>query len=633
MSEASSEERDQLLASIADGLSYLSEAQTVPTDHSEPQAPFRPDEIDFADVGSWLPRVLQVQEWLNLGQLIDDKSAKAAVRSLAELLLDDASDEDKSTLTLSEAVVSALEERVSSAHSKCENFVANVENHGQTVDGATETWREAWDNEPVAAVATGPVSAKTDIKRISTLISDVEKGRTDLNPSYQRGDVWPTKDAQKLIESIVRGIPLPSVILLQPKGQMGAQVVDGKQRITSILRFVGRHPDAIETVKNADRDYPGNNLLKLFNTDYRKFKRVWKAAGVSPALSAATERELKFPFPLPTGKNTGLVNGLQHLKGKYFTEIELEKVKVADFPEEIKDIFFGDTGYHVPIIQYLHASQRQIHEVFGLYNRQGKQLNAEEIRNAVYHHLDLTRAVLAVSGDNPNVEAVAPFLNSSWPQLSRVGTELATFGFGTDRYKRSKVLAWVLAHLVLDSTKPDGTKSILTTAKLINDMFDRVSGEHPYQNQPPHPLTETDTISALMKLVGRAIEAHRAFEEAWDPSWLNPGGKPAWQELQLVGSLLGVTMAAIHHGTKLDQVLGSKVGELQKLTSGKQFARDPKTQTFNQWEMIGRWSIGIAEVLGADLGACDKKVRKQFGGSGIAVLEALATEWKAKAKA
>lgn len=632
MSEASSEEREQRLTSIADDLSELSEAQTVPINHNDPQAPFQPDEVDFDDVGSWLKCVLQVQEWLNLGQLINDKSAEAAVKSLAELLLDDASDEDKSTLTLTEAVLSALEGRVSSALDKCQAFITNVEVRGQSVEGATETWKEAWENDAMAAVATGPVSAKTETRKISTLISDVERGRTDLNPSYQRGDVWPTKDAQKLIESIVRGIPLPSIILLQPKGELVAQVVDGKQRITSILRFVGKHPQAVAAVTAADRDHPDKNLLKLFTTDYRKFKSAWKAAGAVPPLSATTERELKFPFPLPKGKDTGLVNGLEHLQGKYFTEIESEEVQIAEWPVEIRDIFFGDTGYLVPIIQYLQATQRQIHEVFGLYNRQGKQLNAEEIRNAVYHHLDLARAVLAVSGDNPDVDAVAPFLNPSWAQLSRVGKELETFGFGTDRYKRSKVLAWVLAHLVLDSTKPDGTKSTLTTAKLINDMFDRVSGAAPYHNQPPHPLTDTDTISKLMELVGRAIEAHRAFEESWDPSWLNSSGTPAWQELQLVGSLLGVTIAALHHGTKLDQVLSAKVLELQKLTAGKQFARDPKTQTLNQWEMIGRWAIGIAEVLDADLGACDKKIRKQFGGSGIAVLEALSKDWKAKAK-
>ena len=44
-------------------------------------------------------------------------------------------------------------------------------------------------------------------------------------------------------------------------------------------------------------------------------------------------------------------------------------------------------NYKFPVIIYKKVTSEQIHEVFSLYNKQGKHLNAEEIRNALYHHL------------------------------------------------------------------------------------------------------------------------------------------------------------------------------------------------------------------------------------------------------
>lgn len=64
-----------------------------------------------------------------------------------------------------------------------------------------------------------------------------------LNPPYQRGDVWGTKRRQNLIKSILLGIPIPSIIVNNRmngewKNDYRIAVIDGKQRITSILMFL-----------------------------------------------------------------------------------------------------------------------------------------------------------------------------------------------------------------------------------------------------------------------------------------------------------------------------------------------------------------------------------------------------------
>lgn len=617
------DEREQQFVSLADHLSLLSKAHTCPKGIQVSGEPFDAEDVDFDNFSSWFPRLLEVQGWLNLDANLSVETPEDGIRSLAELLIVAANDDDKSRLNLTDEVLTALTDRASVAASLCSNFIEMLEDGSTSRAVATEEWGDAWHARMSLSQGTGPVAATTSTLWISDIITKVGKGRIELNPSFQRSDVWPTADAQKLIESILRGIPLPSVILLRPKNENVMQVVDGKQRITSILRFVGAHPEALAKVTEKDNEHPDKNLLKLFKTDYPSFRRAWKAAGLD--LSASIERDLKFPFKLPKGKATGLVNGLEHLQGKYYTQITGEKVLIAGEEEEVRDVFFSTTDYKVPIIQYLQATQRQIHEVFGLYNRQGKQLNAEEIRNAVYHQLDFARGVLAFSGDNPDVDAVAPFLRPKWTGLEEIGHELKSYGFGTSRFKRSKVLSWVLAHLIIDSKKADGSERILSTAKLIDDMYNQVGRLDAYEEiGEPHPLENQDQITGLFQIVATAIQAHSAYEEAWHPAWINKSGKAGWQELQLVASLLGVTMASVQHGSRLDQVLSSKAAELQVLTGSKDFEREDKTQTATQWGMIARWSVGIARVLEVDLTACDKKIRKQFGGSGVSVLENIA---------
>lgn len=56
-------------------------------------------------------------------------------------------------------------------------------------------------------------------------------------PSFQRDYVWDVKKASKLVESLILGLPVPGVFLYRPKGSNELQIVDGQQRILSIIKF------------------------------------------------------------------------------------------------------------------------------------------------------------------------------------------------------------------------------------------------------------------------------------------------------------------------------------------------------------------------------------------------------------
>lgn len=72
---------------------------------------------------------------------------------------------------------------------------------------------------------------------ISTIIELIADGELEINPDFQRNFVWDNTRQSKLIESILLGLPLPSIYLSQYKdGRL--TVVDGLQRIHTIKRFM-----------------------------------------------------------------------------------------------------------------------------------------------------------------------------------------------------------------------------------------------------------------------------------------------------------------------------------------------------------------------------------------------------------
>lgn len=72
---------------------------------------------------------------------------------------------------------------------------------------------------------------------LGTIADMVEKGAIDVSPSYQRRERWSPQKQSNLIESFLLNVPVPPIYLAEDSPGRYS-VVDGKQRITSIYRFI-----------------------------------------------------------------------------------------------------------------------------------------------------------------------------------------------------------------------------------------------------------------------------------------------------------------------------------------------------------------------------------------------------------
>jgi hypothetical protein len=93
------------------------------------------------------------------------------------------------------------------------------------------------------------VKIQRDMFSVRELKTEYKEKKLVLAPDFQRELVWTLKQKSELIESILMGIPLPMIYFFE--GDEGIiQVVDGKQRLTSLFEFL-------------DNLYPISQSLKI----------------------------------------------------------------------------------------------------------------------------------------------------------------------------------------------------------------------------------------------------------------------------------------------------------------------------------------------------------------------------------
>src|SRR4051812_21763659 len=84
-----------------------------------------------------------------------------------------------------------------------------------------------------------------DTSTVQELVDLYAKKRLNLAPAFQRQSVWRTRARQLLVQSLLDGVPLPSIFLYSRVGRGGApvyDVIDGKQRLETMLLFLGKGP-------------------------------------------------------------------------------------------------------------------------------------------------------------------------------------------------------------------------------------------------------------------------------------------------------------------------------------------------------------------------------------------------------
>ncbi|NPA23615.1 MAG: DUF262 domain-containing protein [Crenarchaeota archaeon] len=118
--------------------------------------------------------------------------------------------------------------------------------------------------EPSRSVRVRYKAVEVDIE---TLYSWLEKGEIVIDPELQRGYVWDNTKATYFFDSIIRGFPIPPIVLLANRDGKYL-VLDGVQRLSTIKKIINN-----EITFTAIRGYESKRFTDLSEDVRRSFLR------------------------------------------------------------------------------------------------------------------------------------------------------------------------------------------------------------------------------------------------------------------------------------------------------------------------------------------------------------------------
>lgn len=219
---------------------------------------------------------------------------------------------------------------------------------------------------------------------IRELIRLIDSDSIDLNPEYQRNYIWSTKDQSYLIDTILKGYPLPSFFVYKDeKGKF--EMVDGQQRSKTIYRFVK------------------NNITSSKETGNKRFNEIESSIFLNYKLvfiqieKLASSDSLRTFYVLINKKGVHLnvpeVNKSEHFD-KRFMKLANESLEYQKFIE--LDLFtdatmkrMNDRAYIEELLGYLHLGVKEKKKVVDdLYNEDISEYEYVQLKNSFNQIID-----------------------------------------------------------------------------------------------------------------------------------------------------------------------------------------------------------------------------------------------------
>lgn len=122
-------------------------------------------------------------------------------------------------------------------------------------------------------------TVRTDAYQMSIgeVISMYENEEIIIDPEFQRLFRWNVGQKSRLIESLLLGIPLPSIFVFENEDG-DWELIDGLQRVSTILEFMGKLKDPDGGVKAPSILEATRYLPSLYNSVWEKSPRIAEVA-------------------------------------------------------------------------------------------------------------------------------------------------------------------------------------------------------------------------------------------------------------------------------------------------------------------------------------------------------------------
>ncbi len=137
-----------------------------------------------------------------------------------------------------------------------------------TESAESATFDEPGDTEPVPPT---DIVAYNELRSCADLYRLFSSGKLEIQPDFQRDVVWKQDDQTRFIDSLVKQLPIPSMCFSLDYKTQQWKVIDGLQRMTSIIKFFGNENWRLSNINDIHTSLRGvtNNAIRLGSEDQK----------------------------------------------------------------------------------------------------------------------------------------------------------------------------------------------------------------------------------------------------------------------------------------------------------------------------------------------------------------------------
>lgn len=135
---------------------------------------------------------------------------------------------------------------------------------------------ESFLEQDTQEIPPGDIVAYNELRSCADLYRMFEDGSLDISPSFQRDVVWASAAQTRFVDSLIKQLPIPSLCFSYDYKTEEWQVIDGLQRLSSIIKFLDKKPSwTLSTLPDIDPRISGVPVadFHVAKTELNKLKR------------------------------------------------------------------------------------------------------------------------------------------------------------------------------------------------------------------------------------------------------------------------------------------------------------------------------------------------------------------------
>jgi hypothetical protein len=220
--------------------------------------------------------------------------------------------------------------------------------------------------------------------------------RIDLDADYQREKIWSGKQQELLLDSIIKDIDIPKIYIVKVEGnkQFDFECIDGKQRMSSFLKFFRPEDDDLLMLRFLEKKYTYKKLKKFHPSIAKKIEDYELSFTIYEPIDDEYVREIFRRLQLGIRLNSG----------------ELLKTRTGT----IRDFIYKDIGNNGPFFRNTNLSEKRFSRPFTLaqicLNSFGKAASGDFVRARLLDIEDFFDDNHDISRNNENLERIRTVL-------------------------------------------------------------------------------------------------------------------------------------------------------------------------------------------------------------------------------